>query len=88
MTQNSSWCGWKFNFSHIDHFFLVVAIDHQIQQRLFFSKLEQVLEKVAEKDILFVGDFNAKHKDWFIGDNTNCNGQTLKDLMDRFDMTQ
>ena len=54
----------------------------------FFSKLEQVLEKVAKKDILLVGDFNAKHKDWFIGDNTNCNGQTLKDLMDRFDMTQ
>ena len=54
----------------------------------FFSKLEQVLEKVAEKDILLVGDFNAKHKDWFIRDNTNCNGQTLKDLMDRFDMTQ
>ena len=54
----------------------------------FFSKLEQVLEKVAEKDILLVGDFNDKHKDWFIGDNTNCNGQTLKDLMDRFDMTQ
>ena len=54
----------------------------------FFSKLEQVLEKVAEKDILLVGDFNAKHKDWFFGDNTNYNGQTLKDLMDRFDMTQ
>ena len=44
--------------------------------------------KVAEKDTLLVGDFNAKRKDRFIGDNTNCNGQTFKDKMDCFDMTQ
>ena len=64
---------------------MVVAIDHQTQQRLFFGKLEQVLEKVAEKDILLLGDFTRTGS---LGDNTNCNGQTLKDLMDRFDMTQ
>ena len=55
---------------------------------LFYEHLEAILDKVAEWDILFLGDFNAKHRDWFIGDTTNYHGTTLKDLTERFIMSQ
>ena len=49
----------------------------------FFGKLEAVLDDVADRDILLLGDFNAKLHEWFSGDATNSNGNALKDLMDR-----
>ena len=54
----------------------------------FFGKLEDVLDDVADRDILLLGDFNAKLHEWFSGDATNSHGNALKDLMDRFDMCQ
>ena len=54
----------------------------------FFGKLEAVLDDVAEREILLLGDFNAKLHEWFSGDATTSNGNALKDLMDRFDMCQ
>ena len=54
----------------------------------FFERLEATLENVIDKDILLVGDFNSRNKDWFHGDITNANGLHLKELMDRLDMYQ
>ena len=54
----------------------------------FYNTLELTLDKIAERNVILVGDFNAKHRDWFSGDATNSHGATLKDLMSRFDMVQ
>ena len=54
----------------------------------FYNTLELTLDKIAERNVILVGDFNAKHRDWFPGDATNSHGATLKDLMSRFDMVQ
>ena len=45
---------------------------------IFYEHLETVLDKVTERDILLLGDFNAKHQDWFIDDTTNCHGTSLR----------
>ena len=55
---------------------------------LFYEHLENILDKVAERDILLLGDWSAKHRDWFIGDTTNYHGTTLKGLTERFHMSQ
>ena len=54
----------------------------------FCEQLKDVLDRVAEKDVLPLGDFNAKHQEWLSRDATNVHGSTLKDLMDRFDQSQ
>ena len=54
----------------------------------FYNTLELTLDKIAERNVILVGDFNAEHRDWFSGDATNSHGATLKDLMSRFDMVQ
>ena len=35
-----------------------------------------------------MGDFNAKNREWYDGDITNSHGIALKDLSDRFNLTQ
>ena len=37
---------------------------------------------------MLLGDFNAKHRDWFIGDTTNYHGFSLKDLTEHFNMSK
>ena len=54
----------------------------------FYDHLETTLEKVADQDILLMGDFNAKNREWYDGDITNSHGIALKDLSDRFNLTQ
>ena len=53
----------------------------------FFEQVENVLDRVAAKDILLLGDFNAKHQECLPTDPTNVHDSTPKDLMDRFDMS-
>ena len=55
---------------------------------IFYQYLESVLDKAAETDIVLLGDFNAKHKNWYSEDVTNSHGSALKDLMDSFNMSQ
>ena len=54
----------------------------------FYEYLEATLEKVAGQDILLTGDFNAKHTEWYSGDTVNSHGTAMKDLSDRFNLTQ
>ena len=56
----------------------------------FYEELEVALEQVHgfHLPIILLGDFNAKHSEWFAGDSTNHHGRTLKNLMDRYDMHQ
>ena len=51
---------------------------------IFYQYLESVLDKAAETDIVLLGDFNAKHKDWYSEDVTNSHGSAL----DSFNMSQ
>ena len=54
----------------------------------FFEHLESVLDKITDMDMVLLGDFNAKHQEWFTEDPTNAHGASLKDLMDRFNLSQ
>ena len=54
----------------------------------FYNLLESSLESASPSKIVLLGDFNAKHSDWFDGDLTNRHGTTLKDLMDSLDLQQ
>ena len=45
---------------------------------IFYQYLESVIDKAAEIDIVLLGDFNAKHKDWYSEDVTNSHGSALK----------
>ena len=54
----------------------------------FYDSLEKSLNMSAAKNIVLLGDFNAKHQEWFNGDITNSQGIALNDLSDRFDMSQ
>ena len=54
----------------------------------FYNKLESSLENVADKDVILLGDFNAKHKQWCREDPTNRHGIALKELMDSLNFVQ
>ena len=54
----------------------------------FFEHLESVSDKITDMDMILLGDFNAKHQEWFTEDPTNAHSADLKDLMDRFNMSQ
>lgn len=54
----------------------------------FYTLLEKSLEKVLQKNIILVGDFNAKHADWLETDSSDQAGRTLKDLTDSINLTQ
>ena len=53
----------------------------------FCQYLESVLDKAAEMDIVLLGDFNAKDKDWYSEDVINSHGAALKDSMDSFNLS-
>ena len=42
----------------------------------FYNLLETSLESASPSKIVLLGDFNAKHSDWFDGDLTNRHGTT------------
>ena len=48
----------------------------------FYEKLETTLDNVVTKNILLLGDFNAKHQEWCSRDVTTHHGNALKDLME------
>ena len=54
----------------------------------FYEKLETILDNVVTKNILLLGDFNAKHQEWCSRDLTTHHGNALKDLMDSYGLTQ
>ena len=54
----------------------------------FYEKLETTLDNVVTKNILLLGDFNAKHQEWCSRDVTTHHGNALKDLMDSYGLTQ
>ena len=56
----------------------------------FYEKLETTLDNVVTKNILFLGDFNAKHQEWCSQDLTvtTHHANALKDLMDSYGLTQ
>ena len=54
----------------------------------FYEKLETTLDNVVTKNILLLGDFNAKHQEWYSQDLTTHHGSALKDLMDSYGLTQ
>ncbi len=56
--------------------------------RIFYNLLETNLNGATDCNILLLGDFNAKHSDWYENDCTNFDGTALKDLLDSFDLTQ
>ncbi len=56
--------------------------------RSFYDLLEKIIEKVINKNVLLLGDFNAKNNDWYSGDCTNANGVLLKDVVDNYCFTQ
>ena len=54
----------------------------------FYEKLETTLDNVVTKNILLLGDFNAKHQEWCSRDLATRHGNALKDLMDSYGLTQ
>ena len=55
---------------------------------VFYTHLESVLHSVVDRDLILVGDFNAKHRQLYNEDLTDNNGMKLKDMMDGFAMDQ
>ena len=56
--------------------------------RSFYDYLEATLDKVADQDIILMGDFNAKNEKWYSGDKTTSHGVALKELSDHFNFAQ
>ena len=56
--------------------------------RYFYTLLDENLDAVAGRDILLLGDFNAKNSNWCETDRTSTAGILLKDLLDSFNLTQ
>ena len=54
----------------------------------FYNKLESSLENLADRNVILLGDFNAKHNQWCREDPTNRHGIALKDLMDSLNFVQ
>ena len=54
----------------------------------FYERLECSVEKASCQDVILIGDFNAKHTEWFAEDITNRPGAALKDLMDSYNLDQ
>ena len=50
----------------------------------FYENLETVLDKAVGKDIILLGDFNAKNSEWFTGDTTNYHRSILKEKDGQF----
>ena len=54
----------------------------------FYEKLETTLDNVVTKNILLLGEFNAKRQEWCSRDLATRHGNALKDLMDSYGLTQ
>lgn len=54
----------------------------------FTDSLENVLSSIRSVDLCVVGDFNAKHSDWYSSQPTDKNGAALKCLTDGFNLHQ
>ena len=56
----------------------------------FYEKMDMVLEHMGDTrlPVVLLGEINAKHSEWLVGDSTNYHGRILHDLMDRHDMQQ
>ena len=66
----------------------MLLLPSQLNQHFFINTSSPSLTKQLRLDIVLLGDFNAKHKDWYSEDVTNCHGSAQKDLMDSFNMSQ
>ena len=50
----------------------------------FYENLETALDKVVNKIVLLLTDFDAKHQEWYSRDLTNYDGSALQDLLDKY----
>ena len=54
----------------------------------FYDLLENSLENATKKNVILVGDFNAKHTEELPTDTTDQAGNRIKDISDSFNLTQ